>query len=317
MKQRILGSGSYGVVYLAVEPAGKMEIAVKSAGINNSISLRREGEFLDSLKGCPYIVRCFGEDISVEHGEQVYNLLLEYAPGKTLRHMIEVHGGNMPEKVVARYTYQLLRGIHHVHSLGFVHCDIKPENVLVFPTDHHGGNQLKMCDFGLAKLAGGQNDYGECHRGTLEYAPPESLTGKAYEPPKDIWALGCIVAEMLTRKPTMNMPLTKSEIPNHVSRSAKRFLKKCLEIEPQQRWTAEMLLGHQFVKRFAVLENEVNPLECTQWMSSKGMFGSPVNGKAAYDSSAFVQYVLFPRKDDEDNRRRFMFPCGEELFKQN
>ncbi|XP_031098971.1 mitogen-activated protein kinase kinase kinase 17-like [Ipomoea triloba] len=331
MKQCFLGKGSYGEVHLAVEPAGKMKIAVKSAGIENSSSLRREGQYLDALRGCPYIVQCFGEDISVENGGHVYNLLLEYAPGGTLRDMIEAHGGCMPETEVARCTYQLLRGIRHVHSLGFVHCDLKPENVLVFPAQD-GRNRLKLCDFGLAERVGRRSDgYGDYFRGTLLYAPPESLTTwwtmslRSYEAAKDIWALGCIVIQMITGKLmwqvdelTMKISLTKPEMPNHISHLANHFLEKCLQIEPQNRWTAEKLLDHPFVRGFAVLEGEedegfVNPKDYTPLISYKDLFGS---SSPAYPKAPFVEYVLFPEKDDEDNGCRFMFPCGEDLMKQ-
>nr|GMD39446.1 mitogen-activated protein kinase kinase kinase NPK1-like [Ipomoea batatas] len=81
-KQRFLGSRSYGQVHLAVlKPAGEMKMAVKSAAIQCSCSLERERVFLDALRDYPFIVRCFGEDVSMEHGQHVYNLLLEYAPG--------------------------------------------------------------------------------------------------------------------------------------------------------------------------------------------------------------------------------------------
>nr|GLL33736.1 mitogen-activated protein kinase kinase kinase NPK1-like [Ipomoea trifida] len=81
-KQRFLGSGSYGQVHLAVlKLVGEMKMTVKSAAIQCSCSLQREGAFLDALRDCPFIVRCFGEDVSMKHGKHVYNLLLEYAPG--------------------------------------------------------------------------------------------------------------------------------------------------------------------------------------------------------------------------------------------
>jgi len=111
---------------------------------------------------------------------------------------------------------------------------------------------------------------------------------------------------------TMKISLTKPEIPNHISPFAKHFLEKCLEIEPQKRWTAEMLLDHPFVRGFAVLEGEedeefVNPKD-----RNKDLFGS----SSAYPEAPFVEYVLFPEKDEDNNVCRFMFPCGEDLVKQ-
>ncbi|KAL2477678.1 mitogen-activated protein kinase kinase kinase 21 [Forsythia ovata] len=145
----------------------------------------------------------------MENNIEVYNLLLEYASHGTLADLIKKYQGNMPESLVACYSYMLLKGLYHVHYKGFVHCDMKPENILVFPT-RNGSNihNLKIADFGLAKksaekeiLIPGPSNF---NRGTLLYASPESVSWGIHKPATDIWSLGCIIVEMITGKPLWN-----------------------------------------------------------------------------------------------------------------
>nr|GMD70440.1 mitogen-activated protein kinase kinase kinase 18-like [Ipomoea batatas]GME18995.1 mitogen-activated protein kinase kinase kinase 18-like [Ipomoea batatas] len=263
-KQRFLGSGSYGQVYLAVQPEN-MEIAAVKSGtiVNRGInSLIQEGQFLYSLRASPYIVRCFGEDTSVENGVEVYNLLLEYATGGTLGDLLRSREGGLPESNVAWYAYQLLKGIHYVHSR----------------------NWIKLCDFGLAKTARGCNFFGDNHRGALRYAPPESLRWRQYDAPKDIWALGCIVVQMITGKSAWEFSYDCNILSteNSVSPSALDFLRNCFQWDPRRRWTAEMLLSHQFIVRnnhwFEIEEREEdegplkNPFGSADWNSSENLF---------------------------------------------
>nr|GMD95113.1 mitogen-activated protein kinase kinase kinase 2-like [Ipomoea batatas] len=271
------------LLHLAVfKSAGKMEMAVKSTAIQGSCSLEREGMFLDALRDCPFVVRCFGEDVSMEHGQHVYNLLMEYASGGTT--------GGMSELLSGFYIYQLLKGIHYMHNLRIIHCDLKPDNVLVFPGNFNGLNRLKLCDFGLAKLSDEMNVYGDCHRGTLLYAAPECVAWKSYTAAKDIWALGCLFVEMVTGKPMWQIgneqDLAKKiasgnpEIPENLSPEAKSFLKVCLARDPWRRWTANRLLGHRFFERFGALESKegegfVNPLGPWRWSSSRDLFTVP------------------------------------------
>ncbi|KAH0709807.1 hypothetical protein KY290_011211 [Solanum tuberosum] len=120
----VLGVGLNGPVYLATHSSANnysQAVAVKSAQIGSDeySVLREEGKILNELKGSPYIVRCFGEDESVEYAKWTYNLLLECAPSGTLLDFI-LFNGKISEQMAALYAYQLLKGIGHIHKKGCV-----------------------------------------------------------------------------------------------------------------------------------------------------------------------------------------------------
>ncbi|VFQ71453.1 unnamed protein product [Cuscuta campestris] len=183
---------------------------------------------------------------------------------------------------VSFYAYQILMGLSHVHEKGFVHNDLKPENILAFPAADGGRLfRLKLADFGVSTLAGKkdvtyydddeeeeEDDDDEeepfcphhC-RGSLFYASPEYLATGKHNTGDDIWALGCIVLEMLTGEPAWlckdsndlidQILYEKPEIPEEVPATARDFLSKCfLKREPwgEERWTARKLLKHPFVR---------------------------------------------------------------------
>ncbi|PHU28623.1 hypothetical protein BC332_00716 [Capsicum chinense] len=173
--------------------------AAKCSYIRRSSSLKLEAQILTTLKGCPNVVQFFGAALSVDNGIPTYNLFVEYACGGSLHDLIinsKKGMMKMSELEVGFYTYQLLNGILHVHKKGWVHCDIKPANVLVFD------NELKLADFGLSLRVGDGMAYkmgrALSNRGTLPYAPPESLTHGFHSKAYDIWSLGCTMAEIMT-----------------------------------------------------------------------------------------------------------------------
>ncbi|XP_031120399.1 mitogen-activated protein kinase kinase kinase 17-like [Ipomoea triloba] len=285
--------------------------AVKSSKLESSRSLRVEGRILNQLRGCPYIVHCFGDDTSLEHEKAVYNLLLEYAPGGSLETLIKSRPGNIMEFEVSFYAYQLLKGIEEVRGWGLVHCDLKPANVLVFPCGC-GVNRLKIADFGLAKPSG-VNIFGDCHRGSLLYTSPESLVSGMHETPKDIWAIGCMVVEMITGNPawrfldskdaSLNIAFKKPEIPEGISNRCKDFLERCFERNPSTRWTAAMLLNHPFVaNEFNLLlgrkledHHQVNsPFGFEGWSSTTCLFSTRIRACSSRPSSS-NQPVLFQK----------------------
>ncbi|KAF2309389.1 hypothetical protein GH714_001874 [Hevea brasiliensis] len=128
--------------------------------------------------------------LSHENGMTIYNLLLEYAPGGSLADLINKYGGKIPECDVRRYTRMILKGLSSIHNNGYVHCDLKPANILVFPSDQQDF-QLKIADFGLAKEPDEDNSrkffYQYTFRGTPLYMSPESVKHAEISPALDIW----------------------------------------------------------------------------------------------------------------------------------
>ncbi|XP_058101250.1 mitogen-activated protein kinase kinase kinase 20-like [Magnolia sinica] len=260
----IVGRGSFGTVNLAT-PFCKSQvdippiIAVKSTLLSQSSSLKKESVILSQLQDCPQILRCFGDDTTTEDGQTLYNLLLEYVSGGTLADRLTCSGiGRLPESDVRRYARSILKGLDFVHKKGYVHCDIKPRNILV-----SSDSEVKIADFGLAKKCGEKMEDGKiCLRGTPLYMAPESVARSEYEAPSDVWSLGCVVSEMIAGKPawrcTKNADVSGvlfrigfgdelPEIPRMLSDEGRDFLGKCFVRDPANRWTAEMLLNHPFI----------------------------------------------------------------------
>lgn len=251
-----VGRGSFATVSLAVvQDGGDSQLpklmAVKSAPSSRSSSLQHEEAILARLQHCPYIIRCYG------HDEQSCNLFLEYASGGTLSDLVRRSGGSLTEPTVRRFTRSLLEGLRSIHAEGYVHCDIKLQNILV-----QGDGDVRIADFGLAKRTGDMVDDYPCLRGTPMYMSPESVARNEYEAPADIWSLGCAVAEMASGRPAwrfsgdgdvwalllrIGFGDERPEVPTELSDEGRDFLRRCFAKDPEKRWTAEMLLGHPFV----------------------------------------------------------------------
>ncbi|KAK3412128.1 hypothetical protein EUGRSUZ_I00914 [Eucalyptus grandis] len=283
VRGREIGHGGFATVHLAATaetcPSGRPPVmAVKSCDAALSSSLRHERRVLSELGHCPRIVRCFGEELTAERGgEELYNVLLEYAAGGSLADSMKSRGKPLSDAEIRRHTRSILEGLEFVHSKGFVHCDVKLQNILVFP---NGGDEVKIADFGLAKKAGEQPAKGGKQgglewRGTPMYMAPESVNCNEYEPPSDVWALGCAVVEMATGRPAWGSPANAyalmirigvgdeiPEIPEGLSEQGKDFLMKCFAKNPKKRWTARMLLKHPFLALDCVDNDEEVARDC-------------------------------------------------------
>ncbi|XP_073307279.1 mitogen-activated protein kinase kinase kinase 18-like [Primulina huaijiensis] len=247
-----IGRGSSAAVYLATSAGGEI-FAVKSADFSSSVLLQKEHLLVSQLCS-PYIVKCLGFDTTVENNERVCNLHLEYVPGGTLSEQIAKQEGSLDEGLIRSYAHQMLQGLDYLHLNGFVHCDIKGQNILI------GESGLKIADFGCAKrVVESDTSSKQMLAGTPAYMAPEVARGEEQSFAADIWAFGCTVIEMATGSypwPEIKDPASvlyriasSGDIPvfpSWLSDEGKDFLSKCLIRDSRKRWTAGELLKHAF-----------------------------------------------------------------------
>ncbi|KXZ56659.1 hypothetical protein GPECTOR_1g594 [Gonium pectorale] len=124
-------------------------------------------------------------------------LVFEYVE-RTLLQELKANRSGMPPAAVKSITWQLLQALSYLHRKQIIHRDVKPSNILLTE-----GGVVKICDFGFARAcvnAPSDPAY-TTYVVTRWYRPPEVLVGDTYGPPVDVWALGCIFAEMLAGRP--------------------------------------------------------------------------------------------------------------------
>ena len=197
--EKVIGNGSFGVVYQAVIVGTGEPVAIKKVFQDRRYK-NREIQILSELSH-PNIVELKhafytpGEkpddlylNVVMEYlSETVYRVIKSYVKAKQF----------VPSLIVKLYTYQLCRGLSYLHSIGIAHRDIKPQNLLV-STDTH---VLKICDFGSAKrlVPGEPNVAYICSR---YYRPPELILGATdYTSVLDTWSMGCVMGELLLGRP--------------------------------------------------------------------------------------------------------------------
>eukprot|EP01006_Ploeotia_vitrea_P042460 TRINITY_DN66629_c1_g28_i1.p1 TRINITY_DN66629_c1_g28~~TRINITY_DN66629_c1_g28_i1.p1 ORF type:complete len:376 (-),score=33.60 TRINITY_DN66629_c1_g28_i1:218-1345(-) len=199
--ERVIGHGSFGVVFLAkVVETGEV-VAIKKV-LQDKRFKNRELQIMRMLnhRNIVMMKHCFYSN-GEKQDELYLNLVLEYVPDTVYRFCRHFTKNKefMPVIYVKLFTYQLCRALHYLHSpqLNICHRDIKPQNLLIDPSS----GVLKLCDFGSAKqlIKGEPNVSYICSR---YYRAPELIFGATnYTTAIDIWSLGCVFAEMLIGQP--------------------------------------------------------------------------------------------------------------------
>ncbi|KAI1345279.1 kinase-like domain-containing protein [Xylariaceae sp. FL0016] len=197
----IIGTGAYGVVYLAVDVKTGIQYAVKTLSKFNADGSpldRRQIAFQHRELRLHYLASAHPNVVSmhkiVDDPDCIY-VVLEYCPEGDLFLNITERGHYVGKDDLAKSVFlQILDAVEHCHTLGIFHRDLKPENILV--SSH--GDAVKLADFGLAIASDRSEDYG-C--GSTFYMSPECLDPSPRRPyyycaPNDVWSLGVILVNL-------------------------------------------------------------------------------------------------------------------------
>ncbi|KAJ8662271.1 hypothetical protein O0I10_001964 [Lichtheimia ornata] len=269
---KLLGRGAYGKVTLCRHVDSRklyaMKVLKKASlfvhGKKNVEYMKTERQILEEVRH-PFIVQLM---YAFQTDERLF-LILEYAVGGELfTHMAAEQ--MFSERVARFYIAELVLALDHLHTLGIVYRDLKPENCLLDAEGH-----VLLTDFGLSKVSvdGKANTF--C--GTAEYMAPEVLMELHYDKSVDWWTLGILMFEMLTgdtpfragnQKKTMDAIQNKKlQVPYYVTSDAKDLLNRLLRKNPNTRLGygddgTEQVQAHKWFRRIKwkdMLERKVQP----------------------------------------------------------
>ncbi|KAJ0399841.1 hypothetical protein ATCC90586_005383 [Pythium insidiosum] len=206
-----LGKGAYGIVWKAIDKNTRQVVALKKCfdAFRNATDAQRtfrEVMYLQELNGHGNIIRLLNV-IKADNDRDIY-LVFDFM--ETDLHA--VIRANILEEIHKKYIiYQLLKSLKYMHTAELLHRDIKPSNLLLNSDCH-----TKLCDFGLCRSvaeSSGPNPVLTDYVATRWYRAPEILLGSTrYTKAVDMWAVGCIIAEMATGRPAFPGTSTMNQL---------------------------------------------------------------------------------------------------------
>jgi serine/threonine protein kinase len=242
-----LGKGGMAIVYRARDTMLERFVTVKVLREKYSRDPAFQERFRQEAKAAanlshPNIVTV--HDFGLDNGQLF--IVMEYIPGTDLKALITQHGRFTPDETV-QLLIQACAGLGYAHRAGLVHCDVKPQNMLVTPD-----MRLKVTDFGIARALSTihPTEKSEVVWGSPQYFSPEQASGAAPSPASDVYSLGVIMYEMLTgslpfradnatelaRQHIEANPAPISELVPDISPILEQIQTKVLSKEPSQRY---------------------------------------------------------------------------------
>ena len=286
-KGQLLGTGSFGNVYMGLNmnsgeiiavkqvvlPDDSQDLAASGAPAKVKIQQKRK-QMVDSLQREIGLLRELEHAnivkyLGSESTDEFLNIFLEYVPGGSIASALASYGV-FEENLIRSYVRQILTGLMYLHEKNIIHRDIKSANILI---DNNG--IIKITDFGISKKMPGGQDRGSvislysspaqqqnrssALQGSIFWMSPEVVKHYHYSKKSDVWATACVIIEMLTGdRPWPNMPQMAAlfkigngehpEIPTgSVSPALQLFLDDCFIFNYKKRPSATALMSYEFI----------------------------------------------------------------------
>ncbi|GAA5973297.1 hypothetical protein JCM11641_003058 [Rhodosporidiobolus odoratus] len=339
---KFIGGGSFGNVYLAVNLDSGEELAVKEIRFQDLHSaphlvktIRDEMKVMEMLRH-DNIVQYYGIEV---HRDKVY-IFEEYCPGGSLANLLE-HGRIEDEIIIQIYALQMLSGLIYLHSQNVVHRDIKPDNILLdgngtikyvdfgaakvlaknqktlASRSRMGGATRGRATLGIDGAPADANSL----TGTPMYLSPETVKGerRGKMGAMDVWAVGCVILECATgQRPWSNLdnewaimfhigiavqhpPLPEA---HQLSELGIDFIRQCLNIDPDQRPSAEELMLHPWIQEatatISSAYEEESALTSSLRSSSSSWGGQQSTAESSFAGEGDAANGTIAEEDEED-----------------
>ncbi|KOC62259.1 Aurora kinase B [Habropoda laboriosa] len=250
-----LGRGKFGRVYLAREKTTEYMVALKTLYKVELMKGRVEKQVMREIEiqthlRHPHILQM----LTYFHDPKRIYLVLEFAArGELYKELIRQPNKRFNEHLSAKYTYQVADALEYCHRNNVIHRDIKPENLLLT----YEGN-VKLADFGWSVHAPSSKRNTLC--GTLDYLPPEMVTGQTYDIYVDHWCLGILCYEFLVGSPPF-LSETQQETyikikslniqwPEQITPGAKDLISKLIKRKSSERISMAAVKRHFWILKY-------------------------------------------------------------------
>ncbi|CUF21655.1 protein kinase, putative [Bodo saltans] len=250
---RVLGTGSFGCVYMGMEQHTGRLVAMKFLPLPSDADeihvLQNEVETMETVMDANLV-----EFYGYAFVDNMIVLMMECLVAGSLSGMLTTFE-TLPEPTTINFVRDVLKGLHRLHSMGIVHRDVKPQNVLIAANGH-----CKISDFGASASI---NELARRHEGGAEvqgtpiYLAPEAARGHA-EPKSDVWSVGIMYLQLITGSIPYDATAMSGGvgavvfgigsgklhpiIPTNLTPFARAFVDGCLAVNVDQRLTANDLL---------------------------------------------------------------------------
>ncbi|GIY14648.1 hypothetical protein CDAR_567131 [Caerostris darwini] len=284
-KIRLVGRGAFGTVYLCNQKSDNKLVITKEIPVDQMTVEERQVSMNEAkvlaMLDHPNVVAYYESFLE----DKTMIIVMEYVQGGTLfDYLIQRKGKLMSEEEVLHYFGQMVYTLQHVHAKLILHRDLKSQNILL----NERKNIVKIGDFGISKVLSSKSK-AYTVVGTPCYISPELCEGKPYNQKSDIWALGCILYELMTLKrpfdastlPALIMKIMKGSfepVEGIYSHELRKLLLSMLNLDHNQRPTAAQIMCHPvMIKVIFRLYVDIGSIPCNSKSSRTESTSSNVN----------------------------------------